>query len=1547
MSSFFQTLVEYAAGQENQINHYSTLVNVLAQFDIFTKIVDFSLKTWLDHSKKTTCDVCKYPYAFTKVYAVDMPDKVPLHILIRKFVEQLVAVVLFVLRTVLVAFVWLILLPYGTLLTWRVYFRIGNILRVFFSAETQLNFLHSIIFSAWSISLHPHPNGSLITPPEYQYRPPHEMPTFKKHFLEPLLESLPSDIFSGQIIASLIVLAFLAIFLLREWIQQNARPGIFDDVQPDVVPHHDDVPAQQPPAPEPIPIPPQVADPVDPGEQEPEARNDHLETDTTTETDDDAPPRPLPDVPEDVRATDPSSTSSSDTERRVRKYYSVDTERIKGKEQNQAFKRTSTARRHSKTIRRRRSEMEEDSDESETRRHQKRRYGPSEQLPAIAGPSNFATLKETLISEPPSIMKTSQTPSGSKGKGKVVDIGEYTDETFSTSGATERESFSPPSDFEFTFSAPQQSLSKDDLNSRSSSPEVGSFLDPGATPSGSVSFGSRILRPSFDYPLPDQSRHNEPSSPVDSLQINESPSSDSAVRALRRPPLATSLPLPETPGADIHKQPSLVSPSLATYRPPEDLRDDDDVDYFEHPVDEDTTRLPELGDDDDDEMEEAGSVGELKRTKGIHRAPQLLPDTDEDEDEEELRNDQRDFPAIQVEFRQPLNPPVREGEQPAEVEEEDREQNLDEDLDGALEAVGLRGPVMAVFQNAMLMFFILNISIGGGIWVPFTVGKTVALLTLEPRQALYLLHLPIRTVRILTDPWVDGCIYFFRQFALPFWETGKTWSLPLLNPLATKTSLFQHVRIQEFLDHTRFQGFAKLSSGIQPTALWNQFVKSNVGKAFHDDTTQAYSTITTKAGTYVLEWGEDYFAVLGRYVRLGYIALSNEWTKLVENDGTAERVLAVLLGYTIAGLLAAVYLNTITVGNVRSVGRAIRNAIRQQMIVFKVALFIIVELVMFPFGCGVMLDLSTLPLFPDTTVEIRLAFASRAPVTAAFYHWLIGNKLVSHKRSLLMHFPGTMFMYQFAILLATCREVLRPGCMWFIKDPQDPTFHPIRDILDRPTLAQLRKLSLSAVMYAVVVTVGVGGVIRFLNFFVPSILPLRWKMREPLSEIPVDLLFVHLILPPTLHYFRPRKPVRRLMTLWWHWTARQLRLTSFMFGERHPDEEYSTPWSWKKLFGLNEGKAVVVPGRDGGFRRAPAGDNIAFLRDKPALVPIDEEGKPLDETGHDIIAAQDEEARRSGRNPAEDYTTVYVPPEFRKRVILFIIFFWLCGSFLLVSMIAIPTAGGRAVFRLFTPEPVHDGYSFIIGFYLVWWSYLVGSLFAKIRIRRQRHFLGRQFEQGEGRIRANWLLFIFKRVTVYFSKIIWLALWIGFIMPTLLSISVELYLVIPLRHAVNPNFTPAIHIFESWATGLILSKIILRTHRGRQGEGLFGALDSIRRNGWRRPDPWAATRDFIIPATVGLMGAIILPPLLIFASSKWIILPWNSEDLHRLIYPVIFIIVAAFQFGSSMSGVFQKWTQSIRDKEFLVEMRLRNLESSPQDNEMQEEEFDIEGDLVD
>jgi E3 ubiquitin-protein ligase MARCH6 len=96
------------------------------------------------------------------------------------------------------------------------------------------------------------------------------------------------------------------------------------------------------------------------------------------------------------------------------------------------------------------------------------------------------------------------------------------------------------------------------------------------------------------------------------------------------------------------------------------------------------------------------------------------------------------------------------------------------------------------------------------------------------------------------------------------------------------------------------------------------------------------SFVTSMSETRAFRLAEERLAVLGRHIRVAFAAALNEWVELAEGDGTMERLWAIFLGYAIAALFAALYLNTITVGNVKSAGRAVRNAIRQQMIVLKV-----------------------------------------------------------------------------------------------------------------------------------------------------------------------------------------------------------------------------------------------------------------------------------------------------------------------------------------------------------------------------------------------------------------------------------------------------------------------------------------------------------------------------------------------------------------------------------------------------------------------------------
>lgn len=83
---------------------------------------------------------------------------------------------------------------------------------------------------------------------------------------------------------------------------------------------------------------------------------------------------------------------------------------------------------------------------------------------------------------------------------------------------------------------------------------------------------------------------------------------------------------------------------------------------------------------------------------------------------------------------------------------------------------------------------------------------------------------------------------------------------------------------------------------------------------------------------------EPRFAYVGREVRLLSNHFQQSWTDLSLGHGSGERAFAIMLGYGVVGIILAVYLNVFTVGNARTAGRAVRNAIRQQLLVVKVCI---------------------------------------------------------------------------------------------------------------------------------------------------------------------------------------------------------------------------------------------------------------------------------------------------------------------------------------------------------------------------------------------------------------------------------------------------------------------------------------------------------------------------------------------------------------------------------------------------------------------------------
>jgi E3 ubiquitin-protein ligase MARCH6 len=290
-----------------------------------------------------------------------------------------------------------------------------------------------------------------------------------------------------------------------------------------------------------------------------------------------------------------------------------------------------------------------------------------------------------------------------------------------------------------------------------------------------------------------------------------------------------------------------------------------------------------------------------------------------------------------------------------------------------------------------------------------------------------------------------------------------------------------------------------------------------------------------------------------------------------------------------------------------------------------------------------------------------------------------------------------------------------------------------------------------------------------------------------------------------MHFFRPKKGLKEFATVLWKVLAARLRLTSYFFGGRYPSEEY-TPKGWR-VFSLRLADELPEEGTelDGTFRRVPATDNLALPRDMRATAWVTEDGEPMDDEAKGLMAIQNAEAEKAKRNIKDDYMVVYLPPHFRYRVLCFIALLWVLGAVLLGITVALPIQLGRSIFELFTPREVHDGYALIVGFYLLWGCYLVGTAIDRLDKRRQR-------SRAAGP-RADLRVLVIKRGLLWIAKATYMAIFLGVVIPTLVSFVVDLYIILPIRFALDPDMTPRIRVVDTWALGLLYAKIALHATR--------------------------------------------------------------------------------------------------------------------------------------
>ncbi|CAO3592354.1 unnamed protein product [Absidia cylindrospora] len=813
---------------------------------------------------------------------------------------------------------------------------------------------------------------------------------------------------------------------------------------------------------------------------------------------------------------------------------------------------------------------------------------------------------------------------------------------------------------------------------------------------------------------------------------------------------------------------------------------------------------------------------------------------------------------------------------------------LGDDIDGLLEAIGMRGNPWILLQNSVLMCVMVSLCLGIGIWIPLLTGRLIILV-----HPISLIEHVIHPLRYLIDPITDGIID--GCFPLLLLAVKNVNAL-----LADGLGLIGRCILTSFM--AVVAPLTKYPYSLLPPVLspWSHYdgvrLLPDPNMLSEKNGTTTLMERHPLANRQIILDIKHWLKLLLNTTYLVLEKMVQRWHLFAVGKSALDRGMCITVGYITLLTVGSWYLSHHQqCGNdrlYRTTSAGIRGLIRQQGIFFKVFSFIMLELVLLPILCGILLDLATLPLIENASISTRWDFTVAHPYCGCFLHW----------------FVGTGFMFHFAVFVSLCREIVHPGVMWFIHDPNDPPFHPVQEIMERPLLLLLRKLCTGVLIYLALIVLGMGTVTWAVDQYV-GIYPLRWSFNEPLSTLAIDILAAPFLIPRLVASIKPRDFSKKVLMIWWHTAARWLRLSSFMFGNRYPEEECTfirhpiSAWllgdnstlSVHENYCINtnvsfkvDGQLVRVPNRDGMMVRSKR--NMIVPIDPATLEPLDPMEKYL---GHPAST------ERNGGGEEYNTTIVYVPPKFKLRVVLFLFLMWLSGSVMTCTVTAVPLLLGRFLFETYVSpnKSMHDLYSFVFGAYVM---VLLTRVFNWVARGSDYYFNHR--DHGGCLYLLNKTQSHLRQKMANGCKFIYLTVTIGWMIPLLVGVAVDLYVFIPIRYANSSHHALVIHLSEDWSFGVAGIGIV------------YGMIYVLPTNTWQRTldryiadglttlNVWTLTTAHLGPWILGALCTIFVPGGLARILICLLDVQHASMKvmLFRCVYPVVLcmaMILSAIVFG--------------------------------------------------
>ncbi|KXL42664.1 hypothetical protein M433DRAFT_70753 [Acidomyces richmondensis BFW] len=945
-----------------------------------------------------------------------------------------------------------------------------------------------------------------------------------------------------------------------------------------------------------------------------------------------------------------------------------------------------------------------------------------------------------------------------------------------------------------------------------------------------------------------------------------------------------------------------------------------------------------------------------------------------------------------------------------------------EDLEGIFELIGFHGPLVGLFQTSTFCTVLVILTVFGAVGVPYTWGKIV--LNFLGSPGFYTVQMPLHVISFATDFLVDSMLFIG--------GLGATMATKGLSFILAVTEMWWPVSIsisRQGWMRGMFIDLATIATiGTRAGGRLSQLFLTQEGWdanwAFLEASTSAHASLrlleeecsavlnwlghcittiveSTSEGSIDSLWSLSWFTIKQLYVLPSLIitvskSIGSHMKPLFRSLGifvypamnkdtvnlgfslpfsmfdpsliywsAGDRFLAVTTGYMSLACIAAIYVAIdlpITQSEAgRKTEKLIRDTLRQAGGVLKVILIISIEMLIFPLYCGLLLDFAFLPLFEGASVATRWAFAMDRPMLFGFIHWFI----------------GTCYMFHFALFVGMCRKILRRGVLWFIRDPDDPTFHPVRDVLERGVGTQLRKIAFSALVYGALVILCLGGVIWGIGKLCRGIFPIYWVSTEPVLEFPMDLLLYNAVTPVVIRLLRPSEAVNTMYAWWLRRCARMLRLSHFLFGERREEEEghvvkkswitfllkrmvekdkkskyprisgsenhvTTNPSSKKKMDDENayfqpSGKYVLTPCND---QYRPPKPGEAFLHYKIRHNKISSDLATSSSQSADQNLEQDDVyiADRDGKKN-DHFAKVYVPPHFRVRITLFMVCLWIFSAFTGLCATLVPLCFGRQIFASFvTPAGtrVNDIYAYSVGAYI-----LGGLIFAVLQGRKAM----KKWKEGKKMmpvVQVQKCLLAGSKVLVHTLKCGYVYGFIVVVLPTLFALLLQFYLVLPLHTYILSlpfDFSTTlahhtIHILQDYCLGLLYLRLFARAIFTHPTSVAAEAFRRITAKGYFNPDIRLTTRALVLPTLLFSIILLLAPPAMCWALLQFFRFGDTSRAdqnngletvFYRYSYPISAIVMLVMLGVSGMGRAVEQWRAKIKDEVYLVGERLHNF----------------------